>query len=182
MNTVTLPLWAYIGLIAYSLIFSGLFVAALAAFERERRDRDGLELSLRAVADHCFSQYKTVREELNRLEARQVAGLATPGPLARHSGLDPESTQNPRHSGPDPESTPLASSEQSLASSERSEHGRQEHHQSRHSGLDPESTQNPRHSGPDPESTPLSRHSGLDPESTDPSTSFRARPGIPKAG
>lgn len=118
MNTVTLPLWAYIGLIAYSLIFSGLFVAALAAFERERRDRDGLELSLRAVADHCFSQYKAVREELNRLEARQVADLATPGPLHVIPGHDPESTQNPRHSGLDPESTqnPL------------------------HSGLDPEST------------------------------------------
>ena len=40
------------------------------------------------------------------------------GPLPRHSGLDPESTQNPRHSGLDPEST----------------------QNPRHSGLDPEST------------------------------------------
>jgi len=52
----------------------------------------------------------------------------------------------PRHSGLDPESSP------SLASSERSEHGRQEpppnHTPPRHSGLDPESTQLV--TGPDP--------------------------------
>jgi hypothetical protein len=48
-------------------------------------------------------------------------------------------SSSPRHSGLDPESSP------SLASSERSEHGRQEppptHTPTRHSGLDPESTQ-----------------------------------------
>ena len=62
----------------------------------------------------------------------------------------------PRHSGLDPESSP------SLASSERSEHGRQESHQ----------PTTPTHSGPDQESrnnhrpAPNPRHSGLDPEST----------------
>ena len=101
-------------------------------------------------------------QRLTRLIRAFLAGKLSPKELEKqletlYNRHGEARTTLPRHSGLDPESSP------SLASSERSEHGRQESHQpttpTRHSGPDQESRNNHR-------PAPNPRHSGLDPEST----------------
>jgi len=90
--------------------------------DKNERQNERIALEHNHRFDHLETQLSSLHSQLVTLNSQLVTLSSSP----RHSGLDPESSP-------------------SLASSERSEHGRQEppptHTPTRHSGLDPESTQ-----------------------------------------
>jgi len=90
--------------------------------DKNERQNERIALEHNHRFDHLETQLSSLHSQLVTLNSQLVTLSSSP----RHSGLDPESSS-------------------SLASSERSEHGRQEppptHTPTRHSGLDPESTQ-----------------------------------------
>ena len=90
--------------------------------DKNERQNERIALEHNHRFDHLETQLSSLHSQLVTLNSPLVTLSSSP----RHSGLDPESSP-------------------SLASSERSEHGRQEppptHTPTRHSGLDPESTQ-----------------------------------------
>jgi len=122
--------------------------------DKNERQNERIALEHNHRFDHLETQLSSLHSQLVTLNSPLVTLSSSP----RHSGLDPESSP-------------------SLASSERSEHGRQEppptHTPTRHSGLDPEpnpslaSSERSEHGRQEPrQPTSPTRHSGLDPEST----------------
>jgi len=110
--------------------------------DKNERQNERIALEHNHRFDHLETQLSSLHSQLVTLNSPLVTLSSSP----RHSGLDPESSP-------------------SLASSERSEHGRQEppptHTPKRHSGpcigarRSAVPTQGPRHSGLDPESTQI---------------------------
>lgn len=68
--TVSLPLWAYIALVAYSLIFSGLFIAAAAALDAEKRSHQRTQTKLRAEVSYFCNRWLDAKKELEQQDAR----------------------------------------------------------------------------------------------------------------
>jgi len=64
--TVSLPLWAYIALLAYSLIFSGLFLVFFAALDAEKRSHHRTQTKLRAEVSYFCHRWLDAKKELEQ--------------------------------------------------------------------------------------------------------------------
>lgn len=61
---VSLPFWAYIALLAYSLIFTGLFIMAFAAYEAEKRAHQRTHDKLRAEVSYFCGRWIATKRAL----------------------------------------------------------------------------------------------------------------------
>ncbi len=76
--TVSLPLWAYIALLAYSLIFSGLFLVFFAALDAEKRSHQRTQTKLRAEVSYFCNRWLDAKKELEQQD--QVTPLSKLSP------------------------------------------------------------------------------------------------------
>ena len=67
-TTLTLPIWALILLIGYSLLFTGLFVMALAAMESEKAAHERSRIHLKKEVSYFCRRMISAKRYLSQLQ------------------------------------------------------------------------------------------------------------------